>query len=78
MKVTQASPLAGWSLTGVQEPVNWVCGGPTSTVSAPLTVVTLWSIPSKVHWKPFTPEEIFEMLSGLAGEVSVSSYVSEE
>lgn len=78
IKVTSTLPPAGWLLAGggvepapwaEQDPVNWVCGGPTSTNSAPLTVVTLWSMPLKVHWIPPVLDEMCEILSGLSGGV---------
>lgn len=51
-----------------QDPVTWVCGGPTSTHWTPLTTVTLWSIPLKVHWTPAVLDEMCETLNGFSAE----------
>jgi hypothetical protein len=47
-----------------QDADTWVCGGPTSTSSAPVTVVILWSMPLKVHWIPVVLDEMCEILNG--------------
>lgn len=49
-----------------QDPEIWVWGGPTSTNSAPLTVVTLLSIPWNVHWTLASADEMCEILNTLA------------
>ena len=53
-----------------QEPETCVCGGPTSTVFAPTTVVSLPSIPNNVQLAP-PAELIWEMLNTLAAIVPV-------
>lgn len=45
------------------DPEIWVWGGPTSTNCAPLTVVTLLSIPWNVHWTFVSADEMCEILS---------------
>lgn len=53
-----------------QDPEIWVWGGPTSTSSAPLTVVTLLSIPWNVHWTLASADEMCEILSMSAVEIT--------
>lgn len=53
-----------------QEPETCVCGGPTSTVFAPTTVVLLPLIPNNVQLAP-PAELIWEMLNTLAAIVQV-------
>jgi len=53
----------------VQDPETWVCGGPTST-NPPLTVVTLWSMPLNTQVTPAVVDSMWEILKGLAIQVS--------
>lgn len=61
-------PLTPITHKARQEPETCVCGGPTSTVSAPTTVVLLPFTPNKVQLAP-PAELMWETLSGLAAMV---------
>lgn len=57
-----------------QAPETCVCGGPTSTTAWSLTLVTLPSIPWKVHLTP-AGTEILEMLRTLSVSLAYTYHI---